>query len=68
MAETLITDSSAFNVEATKYGKPVINKRGGKNIKVLDANGNALSLNYPLMLTWGVNPIKDPETEGTQRL
>ena len=35
MAETLITDSSAFNVEATKYGKPVINKEVEKTLKFL---------------------------------
>jgi hypothetical protein len=63
MAEGLITQSNDFDVQATKYGKPVINKRGGKNIKVLDKNGNGLSINYPLMLTWGINAIKDPDTD-----
>jgi hypothetical protein len=62
MAEALITDSSEFETGSVRYGKPVINKRGGKNIKVLDKNGNTLSIQYPLMLTWGVNEVKDMES------
>ena len=62
-AADLITDGVTFNVNSIKYGKPTVNKRGGKNISVNDKNNNRLSLNYPLMLTWGIQEARDMETQ-----
>ena len=63
MAAELVTDGVTFDVNSVKYGKTVVNKRGGKNIRVCGKNGNSLSLNYPLMLTWGIQEARDMETQ-----
>ena len=62
MAQDLITSFSNFVTDATTYGAPRVNARGGKSIKVNDARGNTLTLSTPLILTWGVNKMVDEDT------
>lgn len=62
MAHDLITSYSDFDVSSTRYGAPRTNARGGKSVKILDGRGNTLTLDTPLMLTWGVNKMVDDDT------
>lgn len=61
-ANELITDFSVFNHEQISYGKPRVNARGGKSIKIQDVNRNTLTLSTPLILTWGINKMVDEDT------
>ena len=45
---------SAFNVSSISYGKPVMDSRGGKKIPINNGSWK-LSLQTPLMFTWGMN-------------
>lgn len=62
MAHELITSFDDFSVSSMSYGAPRTNARGGKSIKILDANKNTLILSTPLILTWGVNKMVDDDT------
>jgi Protein of unknown function (DUF2738) len=62
MAASLITSVADFAPARISYGAPRSNPRGGKNIRILDANRNPLVLGTPLMLTWGVNKMVDEDT------
>lgn len=62
MAQDLITSFSDFVTDATSYGSPRVNARGGKSIKINGARGNTLTLSTPLILTWGVNKMVDEDS------
>lgn len=61
-ASDLITSFEDFVPSSTSYGKPKVNSRGGKAIKIMDTNNNTLVVQTPLMLTWGVNKMVDDDT------
>lgn len=61
-AADMITTVDSWNVSKCSYGPVRVNARGGKSIKVLDANRNSLLLQAPLILTWGVNKMVDEDT------
>ena len=56
-ADTLVINGNNYHPnEHTSYGKPKINKRGGKNIPVNNSSSRKkLYLSTPLMMTWGAN-------------
>jgi len=62
MGSELITKSKDFDPNQVHYKEPRLNKRGGKNVGVLN-NGNPLVLQFPLQFTWGMNERVD-ETSG----
>jgi hypothetical protein len=53
-SQELITKAKSFNPSLTSYKPAKVNKRGGKNVSVV-LNGHNLVLQFPLMMTWGVN-------------
>jgi len=53
-SQELITKTKNFNPSNLTYGKPRLGSKGGKTIPVL-MNGNKLVLQFPLIMTWGVN-------------
>lgn len=59
MAYELITDYESWNPTETSYGNVKVNSRGGKSVKILDSKKNTLILNTPLIMTWGVNEMRD---------
>ena len=65
MAESLISDGASLNVKNIKFGTPKVNAKGGKQVKLLDENGNNLAINTPFMLNWGVNTIVDDKSGAT---
>ena len=64
-AKTLITHFTSWEPTSINYGTVKINARGGKSLRIMDANNNVLRLNTPLMLTWGINKIVD-ESSGKE--
>jgi hypothetical protein len=52
--QALITKTKDFKPSNLTYGKPRLGGKGGKTIPVL-MNGNKLVLQFPLIMTWGVN-------------
>lgn len=52
--QALITKTKDFSASNLTYGKPRLGNKGGKTIPVL-MNGNKLVLQFPLVMTWGVN-------------
>ena len=52
--QALITKTKDFKPSNLTYGKPRLGSKGGKTIPVL-MNGNKLVLQFPLVMTWGVN-------------
>ena len=52
--QDLITKTKDFDPSQLTYGKPRIGNKGGKTIPVL-MNGHNLVLQFPLVMTWGVN-------------
>ena len=52
---------SAFNVSSISYGKPVMDSRGGKKIPINNGSWK-LSLQTPLMFTWGMNERVSEDT------
>jgi hypothetical protein len=52
--QQLITRTKDFNPSALTYGKARLGNKGGKTIPVL-MNGHNLVLQFPLVMTWGVN-------------
>ncbi len=61
MPSSLIIESSAFKPsEHVAYGRPRINKAGGKSIPVLNKETQEpLCISTPLMLTWGADEYVD---------
>ena len=60
--QSQITKAKKFNPDDVTYKPPVVNKRGGKSV-MCQLNGHPIVLQFPLMLTWGVNERVD-ETSG----
>ena len=52
--QELITKTKDFKPSNLTYGKPRLGNKGGKTIPIL-MNGNKLVLQFPLIMTWGVN-------------
>lgn len=65
MASDLITNFDSWNPTELNYGNVKVNARGGKNIKIMDSKNCTLTINTPLMLTWGINRIDDENTGRT---
>ena len=57
----LITKAKAFRPSKVTYRPAKVNSRGGKNVAV-QINGNPLVIQFPLMLTWGVNERVDEQS------
>lgn len=58
----LITDYSSFEPKKVVFGNVKTNSRGGKSIKIMDSGNNTLIISTPMMLTWGINRMDDPDT------
>ena len=56
MANTqeLITKAKDFDVANVSYKTPKLNKKGGKSMNI-NYSGKNLVLQFPLVMTWGVN-------------
>jgi len=54
----LITKSKNFKASKVTYKPAKVNTRGGKNVSI-QFNDNPLVIQFPLMLTWGVNEFTD---------
>jgi len=61
MSDFQILTSDTFDTSTVTFTGQKDNKSGGKNVGVL-ANGKALLLSTPLMLTWGMNEFSDDAT------
>jgi len=57
----LITKAKKFNASSVTYKPAKVNSRGGKNVSV-QLKGQPLVLQFPLMLTWGVNERVDEQS------
>lgn len=57
----LITKAKNFKASKVSYRPAKVNSRGGKNV-ALQVNGNPLVIQFPLMLTWGVNERVDEQS------
>ena len=55
---SVFTKAKNFNVSNVSYGTPKVSDRGNKTISLL-YNGAPLVLQFPLMLTWGLNERVD---------
>ena len=53
-----IVSAKSFESSKVSYKPPTVNKRGGKSVQV-SYEGDALRIQFPLMLTWGVNERVD---------
>jgi len=56
--QDLITKAKSFTPSDITYRPAKVNSRGGKNVQV-QLKGNPLVIQFPLMLTWGVNERVD---------
>ena len=54
MSSDSITKAKNFDANKVTYREAVVNKRGGKSVQC-QLNGSAIVLQFPLMLTWGIN-------------
>ena len=54
----LITKAKNFKASQIVYKPAKVNARGGKNVQI-QIKGNPLVIQFPLMLTWGVNEFTD---------
>lgn len=61
MSNQRIISAKTFQASKVGYAPPKINKRGGKSVLV-NYEGDALRIQFPLMLTWGVNERVDDQT------
>lgn len=61
MSSSLVIESSVFNPSThVEYGRPRVNKSGGKSIAVLNkGTGEPLRISTPLMMTWGADEYVD---------
>ena len=59
--QDLITKAKNFKPSKVSYRPAKVNSRGGKNV-ALQVNGNPLVIQFPLMLTWGVNERVDEQS------
>ncbi len=60
-ASDSITKAKQFNPSKVTYRAPLVNKRGGKSVQC-QLNGAPIVLQFPLMLTWGVNERVDEQS------
>ncbi len=60
-ASDSITKAKQFNPSNVTYRAPLVNKRGGKSVQC-QLNGAPIVLQFPLMLTWGVNERVDEQS------
>jgi hypothetical protein len=58
----LVTSYSSFEPKNVVFGNVKTNSRGGKSIKIMDTTNNTLIISTPMMLTWGINKMEDPDT------
>jgi hypothetical protein len=56
-----IISAKTFEADKVSYRPPVVNKRGGKSVQV-SYEEDALRIQFPLMLTWGVNERVDEQS------
>ena len=57
---TGIVRNSNFDLGNIQFGAPKVNASGGKNVPIYNASAKkGLTLQTPLMLTWGVNEWTD---------
>jgi len=60
-ASDSITKAKQFNPSKVTYRAPLVNKRGGKSVQC-QLNGSPIVLQFPLMLTWGINERVDEQS------
>ena len=52
-----------WNTSNIRYMQPKVNDRGGKSINIISTQSNrALSIQTPLMMTWGISDYTDEKT------
>jgi len=56
-----IVSAKSFEASKVSYKPPTVNKRGGKSVQV-SYEDDALRIQFPLMLTWGVNERVDEQS------
>ena len=61
MSSSQIVSAKSFQASKVQYKPPTVNKRGGKSVQV-SYEGEALRIQFPLMLTWGVNERVDDQS------
>jgi|TARA_B110000483_G_scaffold238417_1_gene314998 hypothetical protein len=61
MSSDSITKAKNFNATSVTYKEAVVNKRGGKSVQC-QLNGAPIVLQFPLMLTWGINERVDEQS------
>ena len=61
MSSDSITKAKNFDANKVTYREAVVNKRGGKSVQC-QLNGSAIVLQFPLMLTWGINERVDEQS------
>jgi len=59
--QDMITKAKAFKPSQVTYKPATVNKRGGKNVQ-LQLNGQPIVIQFPLMMTWGVNERVDDDS------
>ena len=60
-ASDSITKAKQFNPSKVTYKAPLVNKRGGKSVQC-QLNGSPIVLQFPLMLTWGIDERVDEQS------
>lgn len=60
-ASDSIIKAKHFDSSSVTYRAPLVNKRGGKSVQC-QVNGAPIVLQFPLMLTWGVNERVDEQS------
>ncbi len=61
MSNQRIISAKTFEANKVGYAPAKVNKRGGKSV-LLNYEGDALRIQFPLMLTWGVNERVDDQS------
>lgn len=60
-ASDSITKAKLFNPSNVTYRAPLVNKRGGKSVQC-QLNSAPIVLQFPLMMTWGINERVDEQS------
>ena len=60
-ASDSITKAKKFNAANVAYKAPIVNKRGGKSVQC-QLDGAPIVLQFPLMLTWGIDEGVDEQS------
>jgi len=61
MSSDSITKAKNFNASSVTYKEAAVNKRGGKSVQC-QLKGAPIVLQFPLMLTWGINERVDEQS------